>query len=131
MQECPRNPQFGRFWEDPKSAALHSYNNSGFFEWILRHYIAALKEEDLEGFTTSYEFKEILTRIQLQMLTDEEKEELLEKFLRQIGRAVPGKKEDRNKKTVGLSPTIDVHHLICGSCGVTAVDGQSGKFVKV
>ena len=64
------------------------------------------------------------------MFTTEEACCFVSDFAKRIGRKKPGIEANSNCQTIGLPPSVYAHHLICGSCGITTVDGQNGQFCE-
>ena len=66
------------------------------------------------------------------MLTTEEQEKLLEKYLREHGKFVHWNSGHKPKEQLsGLPISTDAHHLVCGLCGVTSVQGRYDKHCRV
>ena len=63
------------------------------------------------------------------MLIADEAYNIVVDFAQNIERKIPGTEDNSRCCTIGLPPSVNAHYLICGSCGVTTVDGQNGAIL--
>jgi hypothetical protein len=74
----------------------------------------------------------LLAEIELEKLTPEEHEKLVETFLSFQGREYVSKdKHTSPNKIAMLGDTLDCHHLICGLCGVRTIHGRYEEYCEV
>jgi hypothetical protein len=73
-----------------------------------------------------------LEEIELEKLTPEEHEKLVETFLSFQGREYVSKDKDTSPNKIAmLRDTLDCHHLICGLCGIRTIHGRYEEYCEV
>ena len=123
---------FHDFEQHPERSVLLFHHNSGIdkFSMVDNLFDSSLDPETVCNYRESLK-KEILEEI----LTPEERNDILGKFLHSQGRAIPEGLQSEGQGTLfqenileGLPDSTDAPILTCGACGIQSVQGRYGKF---
>ena len=92
-----------------------------------------LEDEDLSSIENHPLFLSLKQEIEEEMLTSEENEELLCRYLESQGRHVSWKSnaESYGPSLLGIPTSLDAPHLACGMCGIKTVHGRYNRFCHV
>jgi hypothetical protein len=122
---------FDNFEDHPESAVMiyHLNNGHGKFE-LLKSLIQQANEN--EGMVDEVTQDLLLEEIELEKLTPEEHEKLVETFLSFQGREYVSKNKDTSPNKIAmLDDTLDCHLLICGLCGVRTIHERYEEYCEV
>jgi hypothetical protein len=118
--EFPKQLSFDDdWWNHNMQPIMMYYENSGHNKFL-----------GMKDLSDPSKMEKTKKEVEDEMLTPDEAYNLVANFAERIGRKKPGVEQSSNSQTIGLPPSVDAHHLICGSCGITTVDGQNGQFCE-
>ena len=117
---------FHQFEDFPETSVLLYHLNSGHEKFRAIDDLLKLSDNEAKDIKSNPSFVALQAEIKDKILTIDEHEDLVQKFLKKQGKFVAW---DQSKPKVvldGLPPSVDSHHLICGMCGITKVQGRYG-----
>ena len=104
-----------------EAAVLLHHLNSGHERFSkTEKFMSHLEEEHASTMQVPDEVKKEILE---EAVTEEDRDGLLQAFLKSTGRALFGMK----KKHQLMPDSLDAHHFICGSCGKSCVDGEDAQ----
>ncbi|CAB9516444.1 helicase PIF1 [Seminavis robusta] len=128
---------FHDFEMNPETSALLYHLNSGHQKFRTIDDILAYlsRNQGFQPVETPLELREMMDKLKAEiadeMLTEQEQEDIVEKFLLHQGRASckpnGSNAESELANFPGIGQSVDAHHFVCGSCGIKSVNGQYGK----
>ena len=121
---------FHNFESFPETSALLYHLNSGHAKF--RDILALqLYQGDTNMMEKDPAYIRLVAEINDEILTEEEADTILQRFLQSHGKFVPQVNEPKSNQTLsGIPKSIEAPHLCCGMCGIKTVQGRYNQFCE-